>query len=133
MATSHTILDRLCGLEGINFTVTDVKVLESEIIWWIEYRSNPVYECRYCGAKHDSFHDSRWIKLKDYPYGNKKSTWQVKRMRILCTCSHSVRVEDMPQIKNLTHIQGGQFERASLKSHNFCPTFKSASLKEPLT
>lgn len=96
MATSHTILDRLCGLEGTNFTVTDVKVLESEIIWRIEHRSDAIYECRYCGAKHSSFHDSRWIKIKDYPFGNKKSTWQVKRMRILCTCSHSIRVEAMP-------------------------------------
>ena len=36
MAVVNTILDRLCGLEGSNFTVTDVKVFETQVTWRIQ-------------------------------------------------------------------------------------------------
>jgi transposase len=93
MAQSDIILNQLCNLQGTNFEVRDVKVREDEIIWQIEHREDAVYECRYCGEKHDSFHDSRWITIKDMPFGNKRCIWKVKRMRILCTCSNDIRVE----------------------------------------
>lgn len=96
MAVSNNILNRLAGLQGTNFTITDVKVGEEEIIWRVEHQETAEYECDCCGSKLDSFHDSRWIKIKDMPFGNKKCTWHVKRMRILCTCSNSVRVESLP-------------------------------------
>lgn len=96
MAVSHNILDRLAGLQGTNFTITDVKVKEDEIIWRVEHKTDAEYECKYCGRKCDTFHDSRWITIKDYHFGNKPCVWKVKRMRILCTCSNKVSVEALP-------------------------------------
>ena len=93
MAQSDIILNRLCNLQKSNFEVRDVKVSNDEIIWQIEHKEEAEYECPSCGLKQSSFHDSRWIKIKDMPFGNKKCTWKVKRMRILCTCSNNVRVE----------------------------------------
>jgi len=95
MAQSDIILNRLCNLQKTNFEVRDVKVFDDEIIWHIEHKDTAVYECSYCGYKHDSFHDSSWITIKDMSFGNKKCIWKVKRMRILCTCSLNVRVEEM--------------------------------------
>lgn len=94
--TSNTILNRLAGLEQTNFEVTDVKTKDDEIIWQIEHKKDAFYECRYCGFRQTSYHDKGWIKIKDYPFGNKRCIWRVKRMRILCTCSNSVRVESLP-------------------------------------
>ena len=94
--TRNHILNRLAGLEQTNFEITDVKVKEKEIIWQVEHRKDAVYECKYCGVKQTSYHDSGWIKLKDYPFGNKRCVWRIKRMRILCTCSNNVRVEALP-------------------------------------
>lgn len=96
MAVLDNILDRLAGLQGTNFTITDVKVGDEEIIWRVEHREQAEYECIGCGSKLESFHDSRWIKIKDVPFGNKRCVWQVKRMRVLCTCTNNVRVERMP-------------------------------------
>jgi len=95
MAGVDNILDRLAGLQGTNFTITDVKVKDTEIIWQVEHRESSEYQCRNCSAKHDSFHDQRWISIKDVPFGNKTCIWKVKRMRILCVCSNNVRVEAM--------------------------------------
>lgn len=94
--TSDLILNRLAGLQQSNFEITDVKVKESEIVWQIEHKKEAFYECRYCGAKHTSYHDKSWVKIKDYPFGNKKCVFHVERMRILCTCSNSVRTENIP-------------------------------------
>lgn len=96
MAGANHILDRLAGLQGTNFTITDVKVLDEKIIWQVEHRKNAEYTCQSCGQKTESCHDYRWITIKDYPFGNKACEWRVKRMRILCTCSNNVRVEAMP-------------------------------------
>jgi len=96
MAGVDNILDRLAGLQGTNFTITDVKVGDKEIVWRVEHREEPEYKCSCCGSKVNSFHDSRWITIKDYHFGNKPCVWKVKRMRILCTCSNNVRVESLP-------------------------------------
>ena len=95
MAQSNTILNRLCDLQGTNFEVRDVKVSDEEIIWQIEHKDKAEYQCSYCSRKHSSFHDSGWIRIKDYPFGNKRCIWKVKRMRVLCTCSNNVRVEHL--------------------------------------
>ena len=96
MAQSDIILNRLCGLEKTNFEVTDVKVKESEIVWQIEHKKEAFYVCSKCGESTDACHDREWITLRDIPFGGKRSTWKVKRARLLCTCSNSVRVEQMP-------------------------------------
>jgi len=96
MAVLDNILDRLAGLQGTNFTITDVKVKDDEIVWQVEHREGAEYECGSCGNKVDSYHDSRWVRIKDYPFGNKPCVWHVKRMRILCTCTNNVRVEALP-------------------------------------
>jgi len=93
MAQSDNILNRLCSLEGTNFEVTDVKVLEDRITWQIEHKKDAFYVCSRCGEKVVGCHSKDWIKLKDIPVGNKKSIWLIKRARILCPCSMTVRKE----------------------------------------
>ena len=96
MAVINNILDRLLGLQGSDFTVTDVKVKDDEIVYRVEHSENPVYICPRCGAKLDSAHELKWIRLKDVPMGPKRQVWEVKRARVLCTCSNSPIVEEMP-------------------------------------
>lgn len=96
MAQSDIILNRLCDLQGSNFEVTDVKVKESEIVWQIEHKAEAYYICSRCGETLEGCHSKEWIKLRDVPFGNKKCIWQIKRARILCTCTNSIRVERMP-------------------------------------
>lgn len=96
MAGVNPILDRLCGLQGTNFTVTDVKVTDEKVVWRIEHKKPAEYICPRCGAVVDAAHELKWIRLTDLPLGPKQQIWEVKRARILCTCSNNVIVERMP-------------------------------------
>ena len=93
MTAAENILNRLCDLQGTNFEVTDCQVKESEIIWRIEHKKPALYFCSRCGGKLEGCHSTDWITLWDVPLGSKQCKWQVKRARILCPCSLSVRVE----------------------------------------
>jgi transposase len=95
MAGADVILGRLCDLQGTNFEVTDCQVKENEVVWRIEHKKPAVYICSRCGASLSACHDSEWITLRDYPFGCKRSKWLVKRARVLCSCSMSVRVETL--------------------------------------
>tara|TARA_Y100000589_G_C27151517_1_gene629134 strand:+ start:221 stop:1540 length:1320 start_codon:yes stop_codon:yes gene_type:complete len=95
MAVVNTILDRLCGLEGSNFTVTDVKVFETQVTWRIEHKDDPKYICPRCEAVHNTAFEKKWIKLQDTPQGFKRHIWYVKRARVLCSCSLNPIVEKM--------------------------------------
>lgn len=90
------ILNRLCDLQGTNFEVVDCQVKEKEIIWKIQHKSEAIYTCTRCGKQNTGCHDKRWITLRDQNFGNKKCTWKIKRARMLCSCSMSVRVESLP-------------------------------------
>lgn len=95
MAVMNNILDRLLGLEGSNFTVTDVKVSEGLTTWRVEHTEDPKYICPCCGEVHNTAFSKEWIKLLDTPWGANRNIWYVKRARILCTCSLRPRVERM--------------------------------------
>ena len=72
MAVVNTILDRLCGLEGSNFTVTDVKVFETQVTWRIEHKDDPKYICPRCEAVHNTaFEKNANFSISAYisPYG----------------------------------------------------------------
>lgn len=79
-----------------NFEVTDCQVKDSEIVWKLEHKEFSQYVCSRCKAVLDACHDTAWITLYDVPFGKKRSKWLVKRARILCSCSMSVRVESLP-------------------------------------
>ena len=96
MAGTKHILNRLCDLQKTNFEVVDVKVKAEEIVWRIEHKDLAEYECPYCKAKVSTAHDFKWIRLTDLPLGPKKQVWEIKRARILCTCSNNVVVESLP-------------------------------------
>src|SRR5690606_1909474 len=95
MAQSDIILNRLCDLQETNFEVIDVQVKEAEIVWRIQHKKEAYYVCSRCEERVFSAHDQDWITLEDVPFGNKKCRWQVKRARILCTCTNFVRVEKL--------------------------------------
>jgi len=96
MAQANLILNQLCCLERTNFEVRDVKVKADKVVWQIEHKEETVFECPRCGNKLGCAHDWKWIRLWDYPFGNKKCEWRIKRARILCSCSPtSVRVEKL--------------------------------------
>ena len=95
MALANNILVRLCGLEGSDFEVRDVKVFEDRVVWQIEHQVPARYICSACGKAHSSAHELKWIKIEDVPLGNKRQIWQVKRARVLCDCSLRPRLEKM--------------------------------------
>lgn len=95
MAAENNILARLCDLQGTNFEVRDVKVKDDEIVWRIEHREPAGYTCSRCGATVQGCHSKDWITLWDVPFGRRRCRWQVKRARILCSCSMGVRVEKL--------------------------------------
>ncbi len=95
MAGANSILSRLCDLQGTNFEIVDCQVKAEEVIWKIQHKEDAVYICARCGAQNRSCHDTKWITLWDYPFGNRRCKWLVKRARILCTCTLNVTVEKL--------------------------------------
>ena len=77
MAGANNILRNLCAIQGTNFEVTDCKVKENEIVWRIEHQAKAVYICSSCGKENTSCHDSKWITLRDQPFGLKPCKWLV--------------------------------------------------------
>lgn len=96
MAQDKAILIKLCGLEGTNFEIRDVKVLDDQIEWIIEHKSKAEYICPRCESKHDACHSREWIKLWDVPMGLKRCLWRIRRAKILCHCGLNPVVEKMP-------------------------------------
>lgn len=95
MAGADIILNRLCDLQGTNFEVVDCQVKEKEVVWRIQHKEDAIYICSRCGIHQTSCHDTKWITLWDFPFGNKRCKWLVKRARILCTCTLNVTVEKL--------------------------------------
>lgn len=96
MAQDEAILIKLCGLEGTNFEIRDVKVLDDQIEWIIEHKAEAEYICPRCESKHDACHSREWIKLWDVPMGPKRCLWRIRRAKILCHCGLNPVVEKMP-------------------------------------
>ena len=95
MAYGEAILSQLCGLEGTNFEIRDVKISEGLIEWQIEHKAEAVYICPRCGASHNACFSRDWIKIWDIPMGPKRSLWKVRRAKILCHCGLNPIVEKM--------------------------------------
>ncbi|MGZ3745626.1 MAG: ISL3 family transposase [Pseudobdellovibrionaceae bacterium] len=95
MAGADVILNRLCDLQGTNFEVVDCQVKDEEVIWWIQHKEDAFFICPRCEAKNMACHDTKWITLRDVPFGKKSCKWMVKRARILCSCSMNVTVEKL--------------------------------------
>jgi transposase len=95
MAHGETILNKLCGLEGTNFEIRDVKVLDDQIEWIIEHKAEAEYICPRCNARHNACHSREWIKIWDVPMGPKRCLWRVRRAKILCYCGLNPVVERM--------------------------------------
>jgi transposase len=89
-------INRLLDLQDTNFQVFDMDVKDDKITYTIRHRDPVTYNCKHCGAGHDSYHDKEWIHLHDLPLGNRKVIWKVERMRILCHCQMGYRVEQLP-------------------------------------
>ena len=117
MAGADIILNRLCDLQGTNFEVVDCQVKELEVVWRIEHKEEAIYICSRCGASHTSCHDKKWITLWDFPFGNKRCKWLVKRARILCHCSLNVRVEKL-SFRSAHHNLTQRF--VNLIEHTLC-------------
>lgn len=95
MVGAQTILARLLDLQGTNFEVVDCQVKDEEIVWRAQHREAAEYVCSRCDGKVETCHDTKWITLWDVPFGKRRSKWLIKRARILCPCSMSVRVEKL--------------------------------------
>jgi len=88
-------INRLLGLQGSNFAVFDMDVKDDRIVYTIKHREPAQFICKHCGARHESYHDKRWVDLEDLPMGFRRVIWRVERMRILCHCQMGYRVELM--------------------------------------
>ena len=100
-----SFIKRLLDLQYSNFELIDVRTLPTEIVWKIQHREAGYYECSRCGAAHDSAYDFKWIRLRDVPFGQRRCVWEVKRARILCSCSfHAVVVESVGMVDVATYV-----------------------------
>lgn len=95
MAYGEAILVQLCGLEGTNFEVRDVKISEELIVWEIQHKAVAEYICPRCGARHNACYSREWIKIWDRPMGPQRCLWRVLRAKILCHCGLNPVVERM--------------------------------------
>jgi len=95
MAQEEAILSQLCGLEGTNFEIRDVKISEDLIVWEIQHKAQAEYICPRCESKHDACFSRDWVKIWDIPWGSRRCLWKVRRAKILCHCGLNPVVEKM--------------------------------------
>jgi hypothetical protein len=72
MTQPEDCLNKLLGIEQLNFEVVDIKNYEHEIIFYLKHKDDAKYLCQCCVSVNTSCHSKKWIILQDMPWGSKK-------------------------------------------------------------
>lgn len=91
---------KLLGLKD-NIKVTDVKIKEKEIIIAMKLKKDKPCKCPYCSSTKIYYHDKRKQLIKDIPYNNKRTYFELDRVRYYCpNCKKKISTSPKFIIKN---------------------------------
>ncbi|MEL5719893.1 ISL3 family transposase [Streptococcus agalactiae] len=91
---------KLLGLKD-NIKVRDVKIKEKEIIIAMKLKKDKPCKCPYCSSTKIYYHDKRKQLIKDIPYNNKRTYFELDRVRYYCpNCKKKISTSPKFIIKN---------------------------------
>jgi transposase len=96
MALVDYMLNKFVGIENTNFEVVDVKHLDFEIVWKIRHKEQAIHICPNCLKETPLVHSKSVVKLFDVPLGMKRQLLEIEIVKVLCTCTLSIRNEYLP-------------------------------------